>query len=142
MSLAVRARALRVTGPHRHLLVVRILAGVPLLAIGLAHILSPQAAMQPLVEAAGLPAPALLAPLAVALEVAASLLLLLGAYARLGALFAIPTMAGALYAHLVIGVWPNGPANEPPLALPLIVLAGAAYTLWRGAGRWSLDARM
>jgi uncharacterized membrane protein YphA (DoxX/SURF4 family) len=48
---------------------------------------------------------------------------------------------GALYAHVVIDVWPNGPDNEPPMALPLAVMACAAYVLWRGAGRWSLDHR-
>ncbi len=32
--------------------------------------------------------------------------------------------------------------NEPPLVLPLAVMAGALYVLWRGAGRWSLDVRM
>ncbi len=141
MSAGARLRALRATQPYRHLLVARLLTGMPLLAIGLAHVFSPQAPMQPLIEAAGFPAPALLAPVAVALEIAGGVLLLLGAYARLGALCAIPAMTGALYAHLVIDAWPNGPANEPPLALPLIVLAGAAYVLWRGAGRWSLDAR-
>ena len=50
-------------------------------------------------------------------------------------------MAVAVYSHLAIDVWPNGAENEPPLVLPLAVLAGALYILWRGAGRWSLDAR-
>jgi len=50
-------------------------------------------------------------------------------------------MLGAIYAHLVIDVWPNGPENEPPLALPIAVLLGAAYVAWRGPGRWSFDRR-
>ena len=49
-------------------------------------------------------------------------------------------MAIAVYAHIVIDAWPNA-EGEPPLALPLVVAACAAYVLWRGAGRWSVDAR-
>ena len=95
--------------------------------------------MRPLVEAANLPAPALLSPLAVAVEVVAGLLILAGFYARLGAALAIPTMAVAVYAHIAIDVWPNGADNEPPILLPIVVIACAGYVLWRGAGRWSLD---
>ena len=96
--------------------------------------------MRPLVEAAGLPFVSLLAPLAVAIEIVAGVSLLAGVWARLGALLAIPTMAVAAYSHLAIDVWPNA-GGEPPLALPLAVLACAVYVLWRGAGRWSVDAR-
>ncbi len=48
-------------------------------------------------------------------------------------------MLAALYAHLVIDVWPGGPEMEPPLVAPISVLLGGAYVAWRGAGRWSLD---
>lgn len=136
-----QALRLRATTGHRHLALVRVVASLPLLGIGLAHVFVPDAPMRPLVEAAGFPLPALVAPLGVAAEVVAGVLLLLGIWARVGAALAIPTMLGAVYAHLVIDVWPNGPANEPPLALPLVVLAAAAYILVRGAGRWSLDRR-
>jgi putative oxidoreductase len=132
---------LRATGSHRHVLAPRIIAGVPLLGIGLAHVFVAEAPMRPLVEAAGFPLAAVVAPLGVAVEIIAGVSLLLGLWARVGALLAIPTMLGALYAHLVIDVWPNGPENEPPLALPIAVLVCAAYVLWRGAGRWSVDRR-
>lgn len=132
---------LRATGRHRHLLLVRLVAGLPLLAIGLAHVFVPDAPMRPLVEAAGFPLPTVLAPLGVAAEIAAGAMLLLGYWVRIGGLVAIPTMLGAIYAHLVIDVWPNGAENEPPLALPIAVLACAAYVVWRGAGRWSIDQR-
>jgi putative oxidoreductase len=124
-----------------HTLLPRLVAGVPLLAIGMAHVLVADAPMRPLVEAAGFPLAAAVAPAAVAVEIIAGLALLLGLWARIGALLAIPTMLGAIWAHLVIDVWPNGPANEPPLVLPFAVLACAAYVLWKGAGRWSLDQR-
>ena len=132
---------LRMTGLHRHTLLPRVVAGVPLLGIGLAHVMVPEAPMRPLVEAAGLPLAGLISPIAVAIEIVAGLSLILGLWARMGGLLAIPTMLGALYAHAVIDVWPNGADNEPPIALPLAVMACAAYVLWRGAGRWSLDHR-
>lgn len=129
---------IQATTGERHLLIPRLIAGLPLLLIGLAHVVDDTAPMRPLVEAAGFPAPALLSPIAVVAEIVAGALLLIGFYAELGALLAVATMAAAVYAHLAIDVWPNE-AGEPPLALPLLVLAGAAYVLWRGAGAWSLD---
>jgi putative oxidoreductase len=132
---------LRATGPHGSPVLARVVAGVPLLGIGLAHVVVAEAPMRPLVEAAGFPAPVLVAPVAVAIEIVAGLSLLLGLWARLGAALAIPTMLGAVYAHLVIDVWPNGAENEPPLALPILVALAAAQVLWRGAGRCSLDLR-
>jgi putative oxidoreductase len=132
---------LRATEPYRHMLLPRIVAGVPLLGIGLAHVFVPEAPMRPLVAAAGFPLAAIVSPVAVAIEIVAGLSLLFGLWARIGGFLAALTMLGAVYAHLVIDVWPNGPENEPPLALPIAVIVGAAYVLWRGAGRWSLDQR-
>jgi putative oxidoreductase len=131
----------RATGSQFHLLLLRLAAAAPLLGIGTAHVFVAEAPMRPLVEAAGIPLAAVVAPVAVAVEIVAGVSLLLGYWARLGAALAIPTMAGAVYSHLAIGVWPNGPENEPPMALPFAVLLCAAYVLWRGAGRWSLDRR-
>lgn len=139
-TTATRER-IRATAPYRHVIVARIVAGVPLLGIGFAHVFAPDAPMRPLAEAAGFPFPAVVSPVGVAIEIVAGLSLLLGLWARIGALLAIPVMLGAVYAHLVIDVWPNGPENEPPIALPVAVLVAAAYVLWRGAGRWSLDRR-
>lgn len=133
------AERIRATGQYRHTLLLRVVAGVPLLGIGLMHVFVEDAPMRPLVEAAGFPFAAVVSPVGVAIEIVAGLSLLLGLWARVGALLAIPTMLGAIYAHLVIGVWPNGPENEPPLVLPVAVLVCAGYVLWRGAGRWSLD---
>jgi putative oxidoreductase len=140
--MAIQQRAwtlsgIQATSGGRHLIVPRLIAGLPLLLIGLAHVFDDSARMTPLVEAAGLPAVSLLSPTAVAIEIIAGTLLLLGLYARLGSVLAIPTMAVATYAHLAIDIWPN--PNEPPIALPLIVIACAAYILWRGAGSWSVD---
>ena len=73
-----RTGALQTTGRDRHTIVPRLLAGLPLLGIGLAHVFDPGAPMKPLVEAANLPAASLLSPLAVAVEIVAGLLILAG----------------------------------------------------------------
>ncbi|MEX2446635.1 MAG: DoxX family membrane protein [Dehalococcoidia bacterium] len=132
-------RRIRATAGHRHILVPRLIAGVPLLGIGAVHVLDPQLRMGPLVEAASIPFATAIAPLGVAFEIVAGLSLLLGLWSRIGGLIAAATMAVAAYAHLAIDVWPNGAENEPPMALPIVVGMAAAYVVWRGAGRWSLD---
>lgn len=132
---------IRSTHPYRHLVLPRVVAGVPLLGIGLAHVLVPEAPMRPLVDAAGFPLPALVSPLGVSVLIVTGISLLFGLWARVGAVLAIPVMIGAVYAHLVIDVWPNGAENEPPLGLPVAVMLAAAYVAWQGAGRWSLDHR-
>lgn len=133
---------LRATIPHRHVLVARIVAGVPLVMTALSHIFVPEAPLRPLVEAAGFPFAAVLAPVAIGVKIAAGTSLLLGLWARIGAFLGTGMMLGALYAHMVIDVWPNAPeVPEPPLIAPISVLVAAAYVLWRGAGRYSLDRR-
>ena len=65
--------------------------------------------------------------------------LLLGFFARLGALVAIPMMIVATYVHIVVddpNLFPLQP-GEP--FIPLVVMALSGYVLWRGAGSWSLD---
>jgi putative oxidoreductase len=132
---------LRRTPPYRRMLLPRIIAGVPLFGIGLAHVFIPEAAMRPMVEAAGFPFPAVVAPVGVAVQIVAGFSLLAGWWARIGAFLGVLSMLGAIYAHIVIDVWPGEGATGPPDALPITVLAGCLYVLWRGAGRWSLDRR-
>lgn len=138
-SIGTRIRA---TDSSRHLMIARLVAGVPLFGIGLSHVFIPEAAMRPMVEAAGFPLPGIVAPVGVAVQILAGVSLLLGWWARIGGLLGILSMLGAIYAHLVIEEpWPGLSAEGPPDALPVLVLVGAAYVLWRGAGRWSLDRR-
>jgi putative oxidoreductase len=133
---------LRATEPYRHVLLPRIVAGAALLITGLTHLFVPEAPLRPLVEAAGFPFAAVISPVGVTLKIAAGISLLLGLWARLAGLVAVPIMLGAIYAHLVIDVWPNAPEmQEPPMIAPIAVLISAGYVLWRGAGRWSLDRR-
>jgi len=45
-------------------------------------------------------------------------------------------MTVALYAH-VRADW----TDEPPIVLPIAVLAASIYILWRGGGAWSVDGK-
>jgi len=144
--------ALRKTdGSCKHVIALRVIAGAPLLFFGVMHLIGAMP-MRPLVEAAGMPAPGLMAVLAPLGQVLAGVLLLSGAFARVGALVAIGTMAGAVITHIRIpnDQWPvattdaaEGPWPEPVfmmfLAIGIIVIG--AYILWRGSGAFGLDAK-
>jgi uncharacterized membrane protein YphA (DoxX/SURF4 family) len=112
----------------QHVAVIRILSSVPLLALGTMH-LAGAAPLAPILEGAGIPFPELNAVLAPIAQIAAGVLLLTGVRARIGALLALGTMAGALFAHLRFD-W----VDEPTLLLPLAVVAGTGYVLVRGPG--------
>ena len=74
-------------------------------------------------------------------EIGAGLTLLVGAFTRVAALVIIAIMAAAVYVHLVVddaAMFPLQP-NEP--VVPLVVMVMAAYLLWRGGGRGSVDLR-
>ena len=110
--------------------------------------------MKPLVEAAGLPMPAITAIIAPLAQILAGLLLLSGAFARVGAVVAIATMLGALITHMKIpnDQWPTpseidpaimAPGPEPTfmMALAAIIILTAAFVIFKGAGAWSVDGR-
>ncbi len=126
-------RALLSTRPLKHMIVARLIAGLPLVGIGAMH-LAGAAPMRPILEAAGIPMPGLNAALAPLMEILAGALLLSGTAVRVGAVIAAISMAVALYAHAVAD-W----QDEPPVVLPLAVLLAALYVLVRGAGAWSVD---
>jgi len=132
---------LRLTDSSRHVVVPRLIAAVPLIAIGVGHFADPKTFVA-ILEAAGLPFVSLSAVAAPAAEILAGVLLLLGLHARLGGVIASSTMMAALFAHAVVApnALPLGVAM-PPVALPLAVLAASLYVTWRGAGAWSLDGR-
>jgi uncharacterized membrane protein YphA (DoxX/SURF4 family) len=74
-------------------------------------------------------------------ESGAGLALFVGAFTRIVALVIIGIMAVAAYVHLGVdnaAMFPLQP-NEP--VVPLAVMAMAAYLVWRGGGRGSVDLR-
>ncbi len=126
---------IRETKPAKEVIVFRLIAGLPLVLFGTMHLIgSPP--MRPILEAANIPLPGLNAVFAPIVQVLAGLLLLSGAFARVGALLAAPTMVVALYSHAVAD-WDD----EPTPLIAVAVLVCSLYVLWRGAGAWSLDAK-
>lgn len=123
----------RKTHPASHLTVIRVLIAIPLVGIGVQHLIG-MAPMQPILEGANLPLAAPLAIIVPILEVVVGLALVIGLFARPAALLAIATMAVAIYAHLVHD-W----ADEPVLILPIAVMVGALQILVSGAGAFSTD---
>ena len=134
LNLKQAVVAVRRTEPLRHVLVLRLLAGLPLLGIGVQHLVG-TAPLLPILQEAGIPFPELNAAIAPGMEVLAGLLLLSGLFGRVGGLIGANSMVVALYTHAVAD-W----ADEPPLLLPVAVLAGALYVVARGSGRYSFDA--
>jgi uncharacterized membrane protein YphA (DoxX/SURF4 family) len=130
--------ALRRTGSAKWPIAPRLVAALPLAGFGSFHLTGMTPLME-ILELAGIPFPSLNYVLAPALMVLAGLSLGLGFYARLGAVLGIGAMTVATYSKLVITEWP-GPV-EPPLALPLVVMAACVIVLVVGAGAWSLDHR-
>ena len=129
----------------------RLIAGAPLAIFGIMHLIGAMP-MTPLLEEAGLPMPGLMGVLAPIAQLLAGVLLLSGAFARVGGLLAIGTMIGALVTHLLIpnDRWPTpqddgtiAPGQEPVMmiAIAVVIILAAAFVLWRGAGAWGLDAK-
>ena len=140
------SNASTVQGP-KHLLVFRLIAGLPLLAFGLLHLINP-ASFREILVASALPAVEfnlIAAPLA---EVAAGILLLSGLYARVGGLLGMATMVVAIYATVVLaGLDPaqlpagvQAVPEVPPVPIPAAVLLASVYVAWRGSGAWSLQS--
>jgi len=135
---------LRKTGGSKHILVARTVAGAPLALFGLMH-LAGVMPMKPLLKAAGMPGAGVMAIVAPLGQLAAGLLLLSGAFARIGAVLAIGTMLGALHTHVQIpgDGWPesNGGPEEPVfmMGLAAVIIVASGYVLWRGAGGLSVD---
>ena len=124
----------------KFLTLIRLVAAIPLLLIGIQHVTG-AAPMLPILTGAGLPEPELTAQLAPFLEVAGGALLLLGLFARFGALLAVGSMVGALAAHLRFDhtqfEWPD----EPPIALPIAILVCALIVLAMGPGAFALQGK-
>lgn len=124
---------LRETSPAKHLALLRLIAAVPLIGIGVQHLIG-TAPMRPILDGAGIPLAAFFAILVPILEVIAGLGLALGFYARLHAFLSFAIMVVAVYAH-VVHDW----TDEPAIILPVAVAVCAAQVVWGGAGAFSTD---
>ena len=134
----MNTRVLRQTTPDKWLIIPRLIAALPLAGFGSFHLTGMTPLMQ-ILEGSGIPFPQVNYFLAPFFMVVAGLSMGLGYYARTGAVIGSFAMLVAAYSKLVIEQWP-GPM-EPPLALPLVVLAACLVILVKGAGNWSLDRK-
>ncbi len=123
--------------------IARIIIALPLLGIGAQHLLG-TAPLKPILEAVNMPMADLNAVLAPILQVVAGALLISGFFARIGALLAIATMLGALYAHFTLDpvAHPEIAANLPPVFLPILIAVLSIALLIKGAGAFSLDRKL
>ena len=141
------------TTNQKHILVLRIIAGAPLFLFGIMHLVGAMP-MRPLIEAAGLPMPGITAIVAPLAQILGGALLLSGAFARIGGLVAIGTMLGAIVTHIKIpnDQWPTPSEVDPSIMVPgaeptmmlgiaAVIVLGSAYTIFKGAGPMSVDAR-
>ncbi len=74
-------------------------------------------------------------------EILIGLLFLFGWMSRLAGVVAIAMMGVATYVHLVVGDPTLFPLQPTEPFIPIVVIAMAAYVLWRGSGAWSLDVK-
>lgn len=139
--------ALQKTSGAKWVIVLRVLAGAPLAFFGFMHLIG-MMPMRPLVEAAGMPAPAITAIAASAAQFLGGVLLLSGAFTRLGALMALGTMAGAVFTHVKVpdDQWPDpenpGQVMQEPVFLMYVAIAiilMSLVMLATGGGKWSVD---
>ena len=72
---------------------------------------------------------------------AVGLALGVGFFVRLAGLVVGGVMIVATYVHLVVDDPSLFPLQPSAPVIPLVVIAIAAYLVWRGAGAWSLDLR-
>lgn len=124
--------------------IARLVAGLPLLLIGVQH-LTGAAPLEPILRGTPIPFPELNALAASIMEPVAALLLLSGGFARIGGLLGLGAMAGAFVSHLTfeayeridgsVFAWPD----EPSIALPIGVTVACLYVLFAGGGKFSLD---
>lgn len=126
----------------------RLVAGLPLLLFGLMHLVG-ATPIQPILEAAGMPAPGALAVIAPSVQAAAGLLLVLGWMTRIAAAMGGVVMLGAIASHVLIpdDRWPQpasglpGPEPVGLLLLAILILGCTIASAIRGGGLWSMDRR-
>lgn len=125
----------RRTRPLKHLLIARLISGIPLARISMLRLVG-VSPLRPRLEAARVPMSGVGAVVVPILGVLAGLMLLSGAFARIGELIAYGSMGVAIYVHLNADWY-----HEPPIILPIAVLAASLYVLWRGGGAWTVYGR-
>lgn len=122
---------------------LRLITGLVFLLAGLLKIAVPSlgAAFSGQLSAASIPLPGLVNQAFPVVEAVLGILLLIGLHTRIAALIAALSMVVATYVHLVVedpALFPLQPVE--PVG-PLVLIALLLYSIFRGAGSWSVDLR-
>lgn len=122
---------------------LRLVTGLMFLMAGVLKFSVPSlgAAFAGQIAAANIPFPELVEYSFPVVEAVLGILLLVGLHARISALIASISMVVATYVHVVVddpSLFPLQPIE--PIG-PLILLAMLLYTVFRGAGAWSIDLK-
>lgn len=135
------------TEPLKHVIIARVIAGLPMFVIGMMHFIAP-ANFEKILRTASIPLVEVNMVAAPAAEVLAGTFLLSGFFARVGGFLGLSTMIPAIYSTLVINSLRSSAGAAklgenfpfvPPIPIPVIVLLACAYVMWRGGGAWSAD---
>ena len=122
---------------------LRLVTGMMFLMAGVLKFTVPSlgAAFAGQIAAANIPFPELVEYAFPVIEAVLGILLLVGLHARMSALIASISMLVATYVHVVVddpGLFPLQPIE--PIG-PIVLIAMLLYTLFRGAGAWSIDLK-
>jgi NADH dehydrogenase len=128
------------TTPWRFLLVLRLVAGLPLVFLGVLHLVFP-ADFRGILAAGRLPHLDLYTVAVPLVEILAGLLLLAGLWTRVGGMLALGVMMPALVlsAHLMERTVAS---SMPPLLIPGMVAVASVMVVLLGGGAVSMDERM
>jgi NADH dehydrogenase len=126
--------------PWKLLLVLRLAAGLPLIFLGVLHLIYP-ADFRAVLAAGRLPHPDFYAAVVPLVEILAGLLLLAGLWTRVGGMLALGVMLPALVLSVQLTERTVASAM-PPLFFPVMVTLTSVVLVLLGGGAWSLDERM
>jgi NADH dehydrogenase len=128
------------TTPWKFPLVLRLVAGLPLVYFGVMHVVDP-AHLRAILVAGRLPLLDLGVAIVPLVEILAGLLLLAGLWTRIGGMLALGVMMSALLLN-VQSMERNGTPTILPLLVPSLVALASAVLVLLGGGAASVDARM
>jgi uncharacterized membrane protein YphA (DoxX/SURF4 family) len=74
-------------------------------------------------------------------EISLGIVLILGYYARIGALMVLPVMLVAIYVHLTVNNPAAFPAQPQEPFIPVAVFIMALIVIKKGGGNWSMDLK-
>ncbi len=74
-------------------------------------------------------------------EISLGIVLILGYYARIGALMVLPVMLVAIYVHLTVDNPAAFPAQPQEPFIPVAVFIMALIVIKKGGGNWSMDLK-